>query len=135
MKINIYYQLLMGYLLLVIPLLGLSQTQVHGTIINLSGLPMPYASVLLLSPSDSSLLWGTVSMDNGGFRFDSIPDSSYLLSVSMVGYRRHFENLIIASEPKVHIKPITLYESGEELEEVTVSAQKPLYEKQIDRMI
>jgi ACT domain-containing protein len=110
------------------------QTQIKGKIMDVLGEPISYASVLLLSPIDSLLILGAVSSENGHFQLDGVNKNSYLLSVSMVGYNKHFEKLIITTD-QVTIKPITLNESREALEEIVVSAQKPLYEQQMDRLV
>lgn len=114
---------------------GQGQTRTHGRIIDALGAPISYASVLLLSPIDSLLIRGAVSEENGHFLFDGVNENSYLLSISMVGFKKHFELLEISIDSNKELNPVTLYEGSDELEEVVVSAQKPLYEKQMDRMV
>src|SRR5690606_19730200 len=111
-----------------------AQAPVHGKIIEESGKPVPYASVLLLSPADSLFILGTVSDENGQFEFDPVPENRYLLSVSKVGLKKHFQEVALSGGIR-NLDTITLYELDNDLEEVVVSAQKPLYEKQMDRMV
>lgn len=111
-----------------------AQAPVRGKIMEESGKPVPYASVLLLSPADSLFILGTVSDENGQFEFDPVPENRYLLSVSKVGLKKHFQEVALSGGIR-NLDTITLYELDNDLEEVVVSAQKPLYEKQMDRMV
>lgn len=99
------------------------------------GKPLSHASVLLLSPMDSTLILGAVSGESGHFQFDQVKQDSYLLAVSLVGHQKHVEKIGITRDSNVVLHPITLYELVDDLDEVIVAAQKPLYEKQIDRMV
>ncbi|MBS9525117.1 TonB-dependent receptor [Litoribacter alkaliphilus] len=112
-----------------------AQSQVSGKILNASGEPISFANILLLSAQDSSLVRGGVSEENGDFQFAEVVHDTYLLSVSMVGFANHTQLLEIAANQAVRIPQIVLEESDEELEEVTVTASKPLYERKIDRMV
>lgn len=114
---------------------GQSQTQIRGEVVDLRGKPIPHANVLLLSSTDSSLVLGAVSEENGQFQFHGITKDSYLLSISMVGFKKHYEPLEIAKDTNIELHAITLHEDEGDLEEIVISAQKPLYETQMDRMI
>ncbi|HSJ68181.1 MAG TPA: carboxypeptidase regulatory-like domain-containing protein, partial [Anditalea sp.] len=111
------------------------QCQVNGHIQDISGKPIAFANVLLLSPADSSIVKGSVSNENGAFQFDQIQEADYLISVSLLGFKKHFDRYDIECNSPATISPITLLESEEELEEIEVSAQLPLYERKIDRMV
>ena len=62
------------------------QSQVKGQIEDENGTLLPYATVLLLSPSDSSLIRGVVTTDNGTFEINDVAAGDYLLSAQTVGY-------------------------------------------------
>ncbi|WP_198675451.1 outer membrane beta-barrel family protein [Pleomorphovibrio marinus] len=119
--------------LLITPLFA--QRQISGTVQDPEGQPLSYANVLLLSVLDSSLVKGAVSEDNVRFSVAELENEEYLLSVSLVGYQSHIQKLPGSSQPVVQLPPTILQEMEEELEEITVTAKKPLYEKQIDRMV
>jgi hypothetical protein len=82
----------------------LAQSKINGRVVDDLGNPFSYASVLLLSPTDSLLISGAVSGENGQFHFESVTKSNYLLSVSIVGFNKHFENLKVTTDPIVDIK-------------------------------
>lgn len=48
--------------------------------------PVDFASLLLRSPKDSTLITGTQSKADGSFRFEA-PQGSYILEVRALGYK------------------------------------------------
>src|SRR5690606_25841656 len=93
------------------------------------------ANILLLSPLDSALIAGAVSEEDGKFLFLNISAGTYLLTISAVGFFTFFELLEVGLNSELSLPPIPLHEKSDELDEVVVSAQKPLFEKQMDRTI
>jgi len=112
-----------------------AQSQITGTVHDINGAPLPFASVLLLSEKDSSLVKGVVSESDGSFYFEQVAANDYLLSITSVGFRRYLERIQVPVGKKLLLPPTVIHELEEELEEITVFAQKPLFEKQIDRMV
>lgn len=111
------------------------QGRIDGKIQDDSGKPIPYANVLLLSEKDSSLVKGAVSDSDGSFHFDQVTPNEYLISITSVGFHRYLNRINVPGNQVLLLPPTLLQELEEELNEVTVTAQKPLYEKQIDRMV
>ncbi len=111
------------------------QSQINGNIQDISGKPIAFANVMLLSPIDSLVIKGSVSQENGNFLLDQIEENNYLLSVSLLGYNKYIDQVVVESKSTINLNPIVLLESEDELEEVQVTAQLPLYERQIDRMV
>ncbi len=112
-----------------------AQCQINGKIQDVSGKPIAFANVILLSPVDSLVVRGSVSLENGNFLLDQIEENNYLLSVSLLGYNKYLDKVVVENKSTITLNPIVLQESEDELEEVQVTAQLPLYEKQIDRMV
>jgi outer membrane receptor protein involved in Fe transport len=121
--------------LILFPLEGISQSRINGKIIDNSGNPIAFANVLLLSPLDSIIVKGCVSEDNGNFHLDKIDQNSYILSVSLLGYTNYLDKLEVKSNSIIDLISITLFDSEKELDGIQVTAQKPLYERQIDRLV
>lgn len=92
-----------------------------------------FANVLLLDPSDSSLVKGAVSDVTGKFKLDVHP-GNYLIKISSIGYQDHFSNIQI-NQGKNDVGVITLVEDAEQLDEVVVVADKPIFEQKIDRTV
>lgn len=127
------------FLLIIIALSSIievkGQAGIKGKIEDFSGNPIAYANVLLLSPTDSMVIKGSVSKTDGSFYLDELKNAEYILSVFMLGYKRYWDHLEIPAITQVDLETISLVESEDELEEIQVTAQLPLYEMKIDRMV
>lgn len=128
-----------GFFLCVVMFFGTleanAQFQINGKILDTEGKPVAYANIVLLTPSDSMLVKGAVSEADGSFDFDELDKTEYLLRIAMLGYKKHWDHLKIQDDKSFDLTAITLKESDDELEEIQVTAQLPLYEKKIDRMV
>lgn len=113
------------------------QTHIEGTVTDLAGAPIPFANVLLLHAQDSSMMAGWVTDDEGRFQLENIQAGNYLLAASMVGYHTvytpHF--MVAPLQEKLALDTIRLLEAVQELGEVVVQGQKPMYEQHIDRLV
>lgn len=112
-----------------------SQTVITGTVVEQSGAPLPGANVLLLQPSDSVFVKGTVTDDSGYYELNNIDPGRYLLSVTMIGFQRYVSAPFATNQPPIHFETITLQASLEEMDEVNVTARRPLFEQKIDRLV
>lgn len=112
-----------------------AQSQIRGRVTNLDGEPLPFANVLLLSEKDSLLVKGVISESDGRFYFDQITPNEYLLSITTVGFHKFLDRIILSVDEELLLPPTILLELEEELEEIIVTAHKPLYEKKLDRMV
>ncbi|CAN5124064.1 hypothetical protein BH23BAC1_BH23BAC1_31290 [soil metagenome] len=110
---------------------------VSGKVQDPEGKPLPFANVLLINSTDSILVKGTVTAENGIFNIESVAHGSYLTAISMVGYKKTYSELftISANHPDQRFPIFTVEVEDQQLNEVTIEAQKPLYEKQIDRLV
>jgi len=99
-----------------------------GKILGTDAKPVVFANVLLLQPSDSALVKGTISDANGNYRFDDVPEGDFLLSGYMMGYKRQY--IPVAIKKGLFDGPqISLIEEMEALQEVVVEAKRPLIEQ------
>ena len=107
---------------------SLAQHQITGTVQDEQSQPLPFANVLLLSATDSSLVKGTVADTAGAYSLEAIPSDRYLLSVQMIGYQSYFSEAFRPQQLVQQRTPIQLAEATTELSEVVVKATKPLIE-------
>ncbi|MES2776003.1 MAG: TonB-dependent receptor [Bacteroidota bacterium] len=114
-----------------------AQYTISGNIVNVNSKPVANANALLLNPKDSTLVKGTISSAAGLFSFQNIAAGKYLLSYSFTGFQT-----IITAEVAVAGKPglidvgtITLEPETSQLNSVTVTAKRPMFEQKIDRMV
>lgn len=93
---------------------------IRGTVINEKNEPMPYCNVLLLSP-DSTFINGCVTKEDGSFLMKGEEGIPYILKVSYIGYATTTQTV----NPN---NLIQLIADTNTLEEVTVTAERPLIE-------
>lgn len=118
-----------------LPITALAQSTVEGSVIDDQGEAVSFANVMLLHPQDSSLIGGTVSNLEGHFIIEDVASRDYLLKTTMIGYQAQFSLISIGDTEMVDLGQVTMSEEAQELEEVVITAQKPLYEKEIDRTV
>ena len=117
-----------------------SYTSAQSSIIEIKtdsfGISLGGVSVQLLRDSDSVLLKSTVTDSLGYSRFIDIPQGSYRLKSSYVGYESQLSGLIsISNKAEVRSFTIDLKPLQKKLDVVTVTASKPLFQKLDDRII
>jgi len=95
--------------------------------------PVAFASVFLLTVTDSVLVKGTSADENGAFLFSDIAEGLYLLKASYVGQMS--DNLAIEILKDTKIGALILEQHTEELNEVTVVSNKPVVERKVDRIV
>ncbi|MEO5906388.1 MAG: carboxypeptidase regulatory-like domain-containing protein, partial [Saprospiraceae bacterium] len=133
-----FYCTFILFLGLVISFSSLSgQSNLTGTIFDANRESVPYANVLLLTTTDSTLFRGSVAGDNGKFEINNIPSGSYLLRVSMIGYvELHSEIFQLDGNPGTKdFGELVINEDVVLMNAAIVIAKKPLFEQRIDRMV
>ena len=114
-----------------------SQSVIHGSIKNPDSLASQFANVLLLDSSDSSLVKGTMSDVAGKYRFENITSGEYLVSATSTGMYPVYSPLIKITTAGIVADPGILYlkHVDVQLNSVTVTFKKPMFEQKTDRMV
>lgn len=94
---------------------------IKGRVVDENNQPLPFVTISVLK-SDSSLLTGAITDDNGEYNLN-VPEK-YILQASFVGYNTAFGG-----------PDFVLKEETEELDEVQVKAKRPLIERQLDKLV
>jgi outer membrane receptor protein involved in Fe transport len=128
------HRLLSILLLSSVTLISAAQSSIKGKITD-NEHPLPGATVLLLLAQDSALVHGVITNNEGQFLFENIPDGTYAISASIIGYSRHRLKNIVVKDEDVTIPAIILAEETTQLGEVVIHAEKPLFEQQVDRLV
>ena len=110
------------------------QLTLKGQVQSSNGDPLPFANVLLLDPSDSTLIIGDVAGSDGYFSFDNLVSHRYVIKSIMVGFQSDYRSVEV-QDGKMDAINIQMEESIIQLSDVTVEAEKPPYEKKPDRMV
>jgi hypothetical protein len=102
-----------------------------------SKLPVPYATVGLMSTSEGSphLIKGTISDENGAFTISTAERSNYKLRVSSVGYKMSTKNITISGSGIYDAGIIYLQDSTLLLEEAVVFGDRLRGKTENDRTI
>ncbi len=106
---------------------------VLGTVVTGENEPIAFANVLLLNTKDSTILKGTSTDDLGKFIFNDVLVGKYLLKAS---YIESFSLVVpIEIDANTDVGNIVIAETNQELDEVTVTYQKPTLVRKIDRLV
>jgi len=116
---------------------AVAQVTITGLVVDLTSNPVSHANVLLLRQTDSSLVKGTITNDNGLYTLEKITEGKYLLSYSFTGYKQVFGRpiTITKASENLAIDKVFLRRDLQQLEDVTVTIKKQLFEQKIDRMV
>lgn len=116
---------------------GTAQSTISGTVLDETEATVAYVNVLLLNASDSTLVKGEVTLDDGTFLFDALESGTYLVQASMIGYANAYSQLISANGAgsETTLPPLVLTENIHELAEAEIVAQKVLFEQKVDRLV
>lgn len=84
--------------------------------------PIPYANILLLSVSDSSQVYGTISEIDGEFEMTNVREGNYLFKIQYLGYRNFFKSIEVKSN--YDFGTLSIQEEATALGEVIVSSRR-----------
>lgn len=129
----------MRSLLLLFSLLTLTNTSIaqspgkitiKGVLKDTLGEYVPFATVMLLSPKDSTLQNFTTTTDKGEFRFSGVKNTSYLLKISHMTFMPFQKNISFSGSEVSDLGVLYLKPISQTLMEVVIKAAKaPLYIK------
>ena len=106
-----------------------AQPVIKGAVKDTAHVAVPYCPVALLRASDSSIVKGTITDEDGSFAIAQVAKGDYLLKVSAVNFSEWFSAIIKTdAQADVNIGDITLKSTVHSLGEVSVKADKPLME-------
>ncbi|WP_350293519.1 TonB-dependent receptor [uncultured Croceitalea sp.] len=113
---------------------GLSAQSITGKVVNKNQEPMLFAAVVLNSQKDSSLVKATITEDFGVFQFNGILPGKYTLAISSLGYA-DFKKRIDFKGDDLDLGSFILNSEAQNLEEVTVVAEKPMVQVLADKTV
>jgi hypothetical protein len=80
-------------LVLLLPLTLFSQTSLTGMVMDEAGKALPYATVALMKPADSTLVFFGITNDKGAFDIKKVSRGTYLVQVAFIGYQTFYQTL------------------------------------------
>jgi len=113
--------------------LFLNAQEIKGKLLDDEGQPLPYATLQLLK-NDSSIAKIETSKFDGTFRFQNLKAETYYLGISFVGYAT-INKSIDLSIVDGNLKTIVLKKQSQELDEVEITAERPMIEIEPDKTV
>lgn len=98
-----------------------------------SGELIPYVNVAILAAEDSSMVKGGSTNLDGYFELTGIYAGRYLLRVSAIGYRNIYHPFTV--ENNTALGTIRLQPGATQLKEVEITAERPLYAMDGEKMV
>ncbi len=116
---------------------AIAQYRVKGKVIEEGGKGAAYATIVLVSAKDSSIVKGIISDESGNFEIDRVDKGSYLVNVQYIGFKQKWSLRFNLNDSTVEadLGDLTLDKSIGELAEVTIKGKRSLVEQKGDRMI
>jgi len=112
-----------------------AQENVSGHVMGDDGNVLPFANALLLNVKDSKLIKGAITNEQGDYLLTNIPKGEYIITISFTGFtEKSSDPFKFDGNANFVVPTITLSESIA-LDEVMITAKKPLYAQKIDRMV
>ncbi|QHT66673.1 TonB-dependent receptor [Rhodocytophaga rosea] len=121
-----------------IPAAGKGKGKITGKVIDATNQEaVPFATAALTDPATGKPIDGAVADDNGKFTILKVSEGTYKIVISFIGYQDKVVDNVKISDKKdaVDLGTIKVSPSVQELKEVTVEAQKTLFEEKVDRTV
>lgn len=109
---------------------------IKGKVVNERNEPVEFATAVLLSPLTGEVVKGEVCNEKGEFNIARVDKGEYVLSVSMVGYKKvDSEKMVVDGKRSVIERTIVLNEQTELLQTLEVVGKKDFVEQSVDKMV
>lgn len=109
---------------------------VSGKITNMNSKSLPQANVALFNTSDSVIVKGTITDNEGLFVMENVAPGNYYLTVSLLGYTTYRSNTFsLAQKEQRKLDVINLEEKSTLLKGVVLSGKKALVQNLSDKVV
>jgi hypothetical protein len=125
------------FIFLILPFLAAGNVNISGLVNDSKNEPLAFANVVLIQSTDSIVAKAGITDEGGRFLFEDIGPGSYRVLVAQLGFQKYYSDPVLVEENSfsLNLLPIQLNTSETVLNEVNVSAFRPLIEHKIDRTI
>lgn len=111
--------------------------KISGKVINsVDDSPLEYATITLLTSTDSTGVTGIVTNTKGAYQLEA-PAGNYLLRITFLGFEEQYiDNIALSAEnPLFKVPDVQLAEKTQTLDEVEITAEKSRMEFALDKKI
>ena len=111
----------------------IAQNRISGKVTDDFNAPLPFANIVLEQKGKDVFVQGVVSDDDGAYVFEDIENGTYLIEVSVLGFKvkktEEFELL------KNKITDFFLEEEAQSLNEVVVKSKRPIIRQTAEKLV
>ncbi|MBL7813997.1 MAG: TonB-dependent receptor [Saprospiraceae bacterium] len=109
--------------------------KINGRVVAADGKAMEFVTVTLHRVKDTALVKGAITDATGNYEFDLLKNGQYLVVAQQVGLKKATSTPLSISDNTLTVNDLKLIEDGQTLKAVTITAQKPFIEQQIDKTV
>lgn len=109
--------------------------QISGFAKDADGKPLNGATVSLLKDTGRAILKYTVTKNDGGYYFDNVVSGKYRVSASYVGFTPVVSPVFELNGSNTKVPEVKLAKAAGQMNNVTVTATKPIVEMKADRTV
>ncbi len=109
--------------------------EIKGRVVDMEHKGIPFATAILKKRGDRQILNAVQADNSGQFLLKATDKGDYLVSLSSVGMDSSTVSVSLSGMRVIQLPEITLNKKVTHLGEVTVTANKPMLERKIDRMV
>ncbi|SHI61875.1 TonB-dependent receptor domain-containing protein [Aquimarina spongiae] len=114
---------------------AIAQYNITGIIANEQSSPIESATISLINSSNNQFIRGVITSTEGIFNIPNINNGSYIIIVSNLGYAEFRTAPFTIEDVDKNLGVIQLFPEAENLEEVTITAEKPIVEVLPDKTV
>ena len=113
-----------------------AQVTVKGTVKDENGTIVAFASAALINATDSTLVRGSLTDENGEYKIENVPSGKYRILASFIGYDHVYSDIIdLKPDSKNATVDIFFLQKGILLDETVIVAKRPFLEQKPDRLV
>ncbi len=113
-----------------------AQFKITGSIVDIANAPVSYCPLALIKSSDSSIVKGSITTENGQYMFENVKAGKYLIKVSSIEFKEGYYNpFIFDSLSNYNVQTIIVKSNSIKLNEVSIVAMKKTIEMKDGMMI
>ena len=112
-----------------------AQGKISGKVIDASGTPLEFVTVTLHHAKDSALVKGALTDAYGKYEFEQVKNGSYHVVAAQVGLKKILSAPLSILDNTLTVNELKFVEEVKTLGAVTITAQKPFIEHQIDKTV
>lgn len=110
--------------------------QIKGQVVDsLTNDPVSYATIKVLGKASPALIKAVAADDKGKFQFPMNKIGEYIISIEYIGKNTIRKEITIADQKVIDLGKMLMGENSQTLSEVVISAQKPLVQVDLDKIV